>query len=129
MKVKLGSLLLGAVLAAPAFAHHSFDAEYDRTKTMVFKGVVTKIEWMNPHSRVYIDVTDESGNVTNWNMELGSPNSLTRAGWKRDSLKVGDKVTINASLAKDGSKMANARTITLEDGRRVLTGASSADNN
>jgi hypothetical protein len=129
MKAKLGFLLLGAGFVIPAFSHHSFDAEYDRTKTVVFKGVVTKVEWMNPHSRVYIDVTDENGNVTNWNMELGSPNSLTRAGWKRDALKVGDKVIISASLAKDGSKMANARLITLEDGRRVLSGASSADNN
>jgi hypothetical protein len=110
-------------------AHHSFDAEYDRTKTVVMKGVVTKVEWTNPHARFYIDVTDEAGKVTNWNLELGSPNSLTRAGWRRDALKAGDEVTVNASLARDGSKMANARNITLKDGRRVLSGASSADGN
>lgn len=113
----------------PMAAHHSFDAEYDRTKTVVMKGVVTKVEWTNPHARFYIDVTDEAGKVTNWNLELGSPNSLTRAGWRRDALKAGDEVTVNASLARDGSKMANARNITLKDGRRVLSGASSADGN
>lgn len=114
--------------AGTALAHHSFDAEYDRNKTQEFKGTVTKVEWMNPHARFYLDVKDESGSVVNWNMELGSPNSLMRQGWKKDSLKIGDFVTVSASLAKDGSKMANARTVVLSGGKRVF-GASSADSN
>ena len=122
-------MIVAVVVCVPMLAHHSFDAEYDRTKTIVLKGVVTKVEWTNPHARFYVNVTDEGGKVVNWNLEMGSPNSLTRAGWKRDALKVGDEVTVNASLAKDGSKMANARNITLKDGRRVLSGASSADGN
>jgi hypothetical protein len=105
-------------------AHHSFDAEYDRSKTVVMKGTVTKLEWMNPHTRFYVDVKDDKGRVSNWNMELGSPNVLVRAGWTRKSLKVGDEVTVTASLAKDGSKMANARKIILADGKEVLGGSS-----
>ena len=128
MRTKLSVLIASAALvaaAAPLLAHHSFDAEYDRSKTVAMKGTVTKIEWMNPHTRFYIDVKDDKGSVTNWNMELGSPNGLIRAGWTRKSLKIGDQVTVTASLAKDGSKMANARKITLADGKEVF-GASSA---
>ena len=117
---------LGLLLCAGSLlAHHSFDAEYDRSKTVVMKGTVTKIEWMNPHTRFYIDVKDDKGRVSNWNMELGSPNGLIRAGWTRKSLKIGDEVTVTASLAKDGSRMANARKIILADGKEVF-GASSA---
>ena len=112
------------VWAGPMLAHHSFDAEYDRTKTLVMKGLVTKIEWMNPHARFYIDVKDESGKVTNWNLELGSPNALTRAGWTRRSLAIGDAVTVTVSLARDGSKMANARDVILADGKKVFAASS-----
>ena len=122
-------LALSVGLAIPVLAHHSFDAEYDRTKNITLNGTVTKVEWTNPHARFYIDVTDASGKVINWNLELGSPNGLRRQGWTRDALKIGDQVTVAASLARDGSKMANARNITLEDGKRVLGGASSADGN
>ena len=110
--------------AGPLLAHHSFDAQYDRNRTVEMKGVVTKVEWMNPHARFYVDVRDEDGRVTNWNMELGSPNGLIRAGWTRTSLKVGDEVTVTVSLARDGSRMANARDVTLADGRRVFAASS-----
>jgi len=113
-------LLVGAV---PVLAHHSFEAEYDAKKPVEVKGMVTKMEWMNPHARFYVDVKDESGKVTNWNFELGSPNVLKRQGWARDSLKVGDMVTVEGYLAKDGSNLANARRVTLADGRKVFNGS------
>jgi hypothetical protein len=111
------------VTVAPVFAHHSFEAEYDAKKPIEIKGTVTKLEWMNPHARFYVDVKDESGKVTNWNFELGSPNVLKRQGWSRDSLKVGDTVTVEGYLAKDGSNLANARRVTLADGRKVFNGS------
>jgi hypothetical protein len=130
MRLRLGVLLAGIgllALAVPAPAHHAFGAQYDATKPITLKGEVTKFEWTNPHARFYIDVVDEKGNVTNWNLELGSPNILTRAGWTRKALKVGDKVTVEGALAKDGSKMANARVVTLADGRQVFAGSSGGD--
>ena len=84
-----------ALLAGPAFAHHAFAGQYDKDTPIQLTGVVTKIEWMNPHARFYVDVKDESGNVTNWNIELGPPLILRRAGWRQDSLKVGDQVTLD----------------------------------
>jgi hypothetical protein len=95
MRVKLGVLVTGLALlcAAPAVAHHGFDTEYDAAKKVKFNGVVSQVAWTNPHMRVYIDVTDEKGVVTTWNMELTSPNSVQRQGWGRSSLLPGDKVT------------------------------------
>ncbi len=122
MKAAFASIVVGAALVAPAamFAHHSFAAEYDVKKPVTLKGTVTKVEWTNPHARFYIDVKDESGNVTNWNLELASPNVLVRNGWSRHTLKEGDQVTVEGAQAKDGSQMANARTVTLADGRKVF---------
>ena len=108
-------------LAGTAEAHHSFAAQYDADRPATLKGVVTKVEWMNPHTRFYIDVEDDGGNVVNWNLELASPNVLTRRGWSRHSLQVGDVVTVDASLAKDGSRMANAMSVILADGSRVFS--------
>lgn len=129
MRTTIGALVAAALLfaAAPVIGHHSFAAEYDANKPVTLKGTVTKVEWMNPHARFYIDVKDEKGNVTNWNLELASPNVLVRNGWTRKSLAVGDEVTVEGSQAKDGSKMANARVVKLADGRRVFAGSSGGD--
>jgi len=125
-RVAMGFLLAGLALSAlawSAFAHHAFAGQYDKDNPIQLTGIVTKIEWMNPHARFYIDVKDESGTVTNWNIELGPPLILRRAGWKQDSLKAGDQVTVAGYRAKDGSKMANGTKVTLPDGRQVFVGS------
>ena len=125
MKASLlcGLAMVLGLAAVPAIAHHSFAAEYDAAKPITLTGTVTKVEWMNPHARFYIDVKDESGKMTNWELELGSPNGLMRRGWTRHSMKEGDTVTVQGSLAKDGSSMANARTVKLGDGRQLFAGS------
>ena len=117
MTAKLTVLM---ILAFPVLAHHSFSAEYDSKQPVELKGTVTKVEWTNPHARFYVDVKDDKGAVTNWNFELASPNVLSRNGWSRNALKVGDVVTVAGARAKDGAHMANARSVTLADGRKVF---------
>jgi hypothetical protein len=109
---------------AASYGHHSFSAEYDRDKPINVTGTVTKVEWTNPHARIYLDVTDADGKVVNWDFELGPPNGLMRQGWRRDSLHEGHVVTINGFLSKDQEHVANARSVHLPDGRQVLAGSS-----
>jgi hypothetical protein len=108
------------VATGPAAAHHSFATQYDADAPVTLTGVVTKVEWMNPHARFYVDVKDEGGEVVNWNLELASPNVLSRNGWTRHALKEGDEVTVEGSRARSGANMANARTVTLADGKQVF---------
>jgi hypothetical protein len=124
MKAAFAFLVAGLGLLAPtgALAHHSFAAEYDVKKPITLKGTVTKVEWTNPHARFYLEVKDASGKVETWNLELVSPNVLVRNGWSRHTLNVGDQVTVEGSQAKDGSQMANARTVTLADGKKIFAG-------
>ena len=120
---------LGFILATgTAIAHHSFAAEFDANKSLELKGVVTKIEWQNPHTYFYMDVAGAEGKVVNWGMEMGSPNGLMRQGWTRNTLKVGDVVTVEGSQAKDGSLVGNARTVILAaSGKRLFAGSSQTE--
>jgi len=117
-----GVLLLATV--APTSAHHSFAAEYDRSRTITVTGSVTKLEWTNPHARLYVMGTDETGKMQEWDFELGPPNGLMRNGWRRDSLKAGLKVVVEGFRSKTSTVVANARSVKLPDGRQVLAGSS-----
>ena len=129
----MNRLLSGVVAAsllawtAPALAHHSFAAEYDRERTITVNGTVERLEWTNPHARLYVNGKDETGKEQLWDFELGPPNGLMRNGWSRNSLKQGDKVVVEgfrSKLAQDG---ANARSVVMADGKKVFAG-SSAEN-
>jgi hypothetical protein len=111
----------------PAIAHHAFSAVFDAKQPVKLTGTVTKLEWQNPHTWFYMDVKDESGNVRNWGMEMGSPNLLIRAGWSRNSLKIGDVVTVEGFRSKDGSSNGNAQIVTLTNtGQRLFAASSQA---
>ena len=126
--IRIALLSVAGVLAAlpPAHAHHSFPAQYDASQPITLTGQVTRVEWTNPHIFIYIDVPDETtGEVVNWALEMGGPNALLRLGWKRDSLKPDDLITVEGSLARDGSPLANATSIVMvETGQRMLAGSS-----
>ena len=117
---KLALFAIGLIATvAPALAHHSAAAEYDVKNTVTLKGTVTKVEWQNPHVRFYVDVKDADGKITNWEIETGSPNILLRGGFTRNSLKVGDSLTVVAYRAKDGANLGDAVDVTLPDGRKM----------
>jgi len=114
-----------APAASPALAHHAFASEYDIDKPITLKGKLTKLEWINPHSWVYVDVPDaKSGKVTNWSIEFGAVNALLRRGLRKTDFAVGQQVLVKGYLAKNGKPIANATSVTLEDGRNFLTGSS-----
>ena len=129
MRMKFAALIVvfSLILSAmPARAHHSFAAEFDGTKAIRLTGAITKVEWTNPHSYFYIAVKDESGNIETWGCEAGAPGALTRRGFKRGDLKLGDTVIVDGYRAKDGSRLVDARRVTLPDGR-IVSGASAGD--
>lgn len=123
---RLPSLAAFCLVLAPVLvqAHHSFAAQYDSTRQVTLQGTISKVEWMNPHVYFYVDVPDEAGKVVNWAVEGGAPNVLYREGWKPTSLKVGDRVSILGSRARDGSNQVNALSFKLPDGRCVFAGTS-----
>ena len=111
-------------LSIPGEAHHSFAAEFDRDRTITVTGTVDRLEWTNPHARLYVNGKDETGKTQLWDFELGPPNGLKRNGWSRNSLKNGHKVTVSGFRSKTSTIVANARTVTLADGRQVFAGSS-----
>ena len=116
------AILLVLLQAASARAHHSFAAEYDGKKPATLTGTVTKVEWTNPHVHFFMDIKDPAGAATAWEFTMGAVNGLFRRGWTREMLKPGDTVTVDGYLARDGSRLANARIVTLGDGRKMFGG-------
>jgi len=128
MKAKVGVFAIGLLAAAiPMLAHHSFSAEFDNSKPVSIKGTVTKIDWLNPHIWIYLDVKDDSGKVQSWQCEGGPPNTLTRNGWTKNDVKKGDAISITGTHAKDATNTCNASSIVLADGRKVFAGSSNPD--
>ena len=119
-------LLIVGFTTAPltATAHHAFAAEFDRNQPIEITGKVSKVEWMNPHARIYVDVTDADGKTVNWNLEMGSPNGLMRRGWRRDSLKPGDQVTITGWRARNNPLVGNIDDVIMPDGSKIFADSS-----
>ena len=123
MRIRIALVLLAVgVLGEGVVAHHSITGEFDPNKTVTLKGQVTKIEWTNPHARIYVDVAQPNGAIVNWNVELAAVSALARNGWTRSALKVGDTVTVEGLHARSGAPIANARAVVLPDGRKVFSG-------
>ena len=118
-----------AVMGVRASAHHSFAAEYDEKKLVVVSGKITKLEWTNPHAIFYLNGKDAEGRRGSWKFEMGSPRGLESRGWQRTDLKAGDEITVAGYAAKDGTKLANVRTVTLRDGRKLFGGFQSTPGN
>jgi hypothetical protein len=116
-------VFIAGVATLPLLGHHSFAAEYDSNQPVKFTGVVTKLDWMNPHVYFYVDVTGQDGKVVHWACEAGNPNALARRGWRKNSLKTDDQITVEGYRAKDGTFTMNARSITLADGKKVYAGS------
>ena len=122
--MKILIAVLAVLSATSAFAHHSFEAEFDKNKTVVLTGTVTKVDWMNPHIYIHLDAKDETGKSASWACEGGNPGSLMRNGWKRNSLKPGDQIVIDGYRAKDGTNTCNGRSVKLADGTKLFAGSS-----
>ncbi len=131
MRTKVAAFAVAAGLLAATgsvMAHHSFAAEFDANKALTLNGTVTKIEWQNPHTYFYLDVKGADGKVVNWGLEMASPNGLMRQGWTRNTLKIGDSVTVEGSQAKDGTNVGNARVVILDaTGQRLFAASSQTD--
>jgi hypothetical protein len=125
MRVAIGIMVIGVglvVSGARLTGHHAFSSEYDENKLVTLEGTVTKIEWMNPHAKFFVDVVNQDKSVTNWEFELASPNSLTREGWDRHTLTVGDAITVSGFAAKSGRNMASTRSVTTAEGKALFGG-------
>ena len=123
--IAVGIAVALASATVPAWAHHSFSAEFDAKQPLTMTGTVTKLEWTNPHVWFYIDVKDDAGKVTNWGMEMGSPNGLLRTGWTRTSMKIGDVVTVDGFKARNGTPNGNATSVVMASTGKKLFAASS----